>query len=289
MAAAVIGKTRQEPAEIEESFDPALSKPRGVLQRPLPAAGKFRHARRSVAPDLMPWIDHYWMVSWDLRGLEPRIVESLPHPNVHLVFERGNSKVWGVPTTKFSRTLEGKSHVFGVKFTPGGFFPFLGCSLSSITNRSVTVNEVFSNVEALEDLVVSTENEDEMMEASNAFFLARIPAADEKTALARQLVERILQERDILTVDDLSGHAGISVRSLQRLFSQYVGVSPKWVIRRYRLHELLERMHSGEQLDWAQLAAELGYFDQAHLINDFKSIVGYTPTEYPGLHANGES
>jgi AraC-like DNA-binding protein len=74
----------------------------------------------------------------------------------------------------------------------------------------------------------------------------------------------------------------MSVRSLQRLFSQYVGVSPKWVIRRYRLHELLERMHSGEQPDWAQLAAELGYFDQAHLSNDFKAITGYTPTEYRG-------
>jgi AraC-like DNA-binding protein len=280
----MIGKTRQEAAEIEESFDPALGKPRGVLQRPLPSAGKFRHARRSVSPGLTSWIDHYWMVSWDLRGLKPRIVESLPHPNVHVVFEKGNSKAWGVSTSKFSRTLEGKSHVFGVKFTPGGFFPFLGSSVSSLANRSVAVNQIFgSEVDALEDLLLSTENEDEMMEAANAFFLARMPAPDEKTALARQLVERILQERDILTVDDFSERVGIGKRSLQRMFSQYVGVSPKWVIRRYRLHELLERMHSGEQLDWAQLAVELGYFDQAHLINDFKSIVGHAPTEYPGL------
>jgi AraC-like DNA-binding protein len=72
----------------------------------------------------------------------------------------------------------------------------------------------------------------------------------------------------------------MSVRGVQRLFSQYVGVSPKWVIRRYRLHELLERIHSGQALDWAQLALDLGYFDQAHLINDFKTITGYTPTEY---------
>jgi len=281
----VIGKTRHEPAEIEESFDPALGKPRGVLLRTPPVAGKFRHARRSVSPDLTPWIDHYWMVSWDLRRLEPRVVESLPHPNVHLVFERGNSKVWGISTSKFSRTLEGKSHVFGVKFTPGGFFPFFGRSVSSIANGSAAIEAVFgSEIAALEGIIFSTEIEDEMMEAANGFFLARLPAADEKTVLARQLVERILQDRDILTVEDLAERSGISVRSLQRLFNQYVGASPKWVIRRYRLHELLERMHSGEQFDWAQLAAELGYFDQAHLINDFKSIVGYAPTEYPGLN-----
>ena len=71
------------------------------------------------------WIDHYWMVSWDLRGCEPRLVESLPHPNVHVVFEEPESKAWGISTSKFSRMLEGKSHVFGIKFTPGGFFPFL--------------------------------------------------------------------------------------------------------------------------------------------------------------------
>lgn len=69
-------------------------------------------------------------------------------------------------------------------------------------------------------------------------------------------------------------------RSLQRLFNDYVGVSPKWVIRRYRLHELLERVHSGAEPDYAQLALELGYYDQAHLINDFRSIVGYSPTQY---------
>ena len=64
---------------------------------------------------------------------------------------------------------------------------------------------------------------------------------------------------------------------------EYVGVSPKWVIRRYRLHELIERFNSGEKLDWAQLALVLGYFDQAHLINDFTTIIGYSPTQYRKL------
>ena len=67
---------------------------------------------------------------------------------------------------------------------------------------------------------------------------------------------------------------------MQRLFKAYVGASPKWVIRRYRLHELLERFHSGEALDGAQLALDLGYADQAHLINDFRKLAGVTPTGY---------
>ena len=292
----MIGKTRhgqsEQPAryENEESFDPELGQPRGVLRRPPPPAGRFRHARLCAAAELTPWVDHYWMVSWDLRGLEPRLVESLPHPNVHVVFEEPRSRAWGISTRKFSRMLEGRSHVFGIKFTPGGFFPFLRRSVSSLAACSMPVEEIFgSEVKTLESTILATENEDEMKAAADTFLLDRKPQADEKVDEARRLVARILRDPDILTVEDLSASAGVSVRSLQRLFSRYVGVSPKWVIRRYRLHELLEQMHSGKQLQWSQLALDLGYFDQAHLINDFKSITGYAPTEYPGLESAKDS
>jgi len=224
------------------------------------------------------------MVSWDLRGLEPRLVESLPHPNVHIVFEKSASKVWGISTSKFSRILEGKSHAFGIKFTPGGFYPFLGAAVSSLANYSLPLEQIFGGeLNKLESAVLATEDEDLMTAEADAFLLERRPEPDEKVELARRLVERILNERDVFTVDHFAARTGISSRALQRLFSRYVGASPKWVIRRYRLHELLEQMHSGQRLDWAQLAVDLGYFDQAHLINDFKSITGYAPTEYPGL------
>jgi AraC-like DNA-binding protein len=221
------------------------------------------------------------MVFWDLRCCEPRLVETLPHPNIHVVFEKPDSKAWGISTTKFSRKLEGRGHAFGIKFTPGGFFPFFRKPVSSLIESSISVKEVFGpNARRLERILLATEDEEEMTAAANQFLLARRPEPDEKANQARQLVERILREQGILTVDDLAARSCMSVRGLQRLFSQYVGVSPKWVIRRYRLHELLERIHSGQALDWAQLAADLGYFDQAHLINDFRTITGYTPTEY---------
>ena len=158
--------------------------------------------------------------------------------------------------------------------------------MASLANTSIPVSEVFgAAATVLEKFILSTEDEDAMTVEANAFLLQRLPDRDDKAALAREMVERILRERDLLTVDDLSARCDVSIRSLQRLFSQYVGVSPKWVIRRYRLHELLEQIHSGTQIDWAQLAAELGYFDQAHLIRDFKSITGYAPTEYTGMQS----
>ena len=246
---AKIGKTRQpgakiEKAQVEEVYDPEVGKGRGMLRRPL-RAGKMRHARRRPANDLSHLIAHYWMIRWDLRGCEPHVAESLPHPNVHVIFEPSASVVAGVHTHKFSRVLEGQSQVFGVKFKPGGFRPFLKFATSKLADRMVPVQRIFGDeVTALRDVVLSSRSENEKVQAANAFFRARLPKPDKTIALAGALVERILQERDIKTVDDLVDRAGIGKRSLQRLFNEYVGVSPKWVIRRYRLHELIERANA---------------------------------------------
>lgn len=224
------------------------------------------------------------MIHWDLRGRDPHVAESLPHPNIHLIFENGGSVVAGVHTHKFSRLLEGEARVFGVKFRPGGFHPFYQAPVSKLADRIIPASRVFGNdLEALEKIVLSSCKEDDKVQAANAFFHARMAKPDPTIAIVGQLVDRILHEPAIKTVDDLVRSAGMGKRSLQRLFSEYVGVSPKWVIRRYRLHELIEKFNSGGKLDWAQLALDLGYFDQAHLINDFKSIVGYSPTEYQKL------
>lgn len=279
-----IGKTRQQPAaEVEEVYDPEVGKGRGMLRRPL-RAGKMRHSRRRPADDLSHLVAHYWMIRWDLRGCEPHVAESLPHPNIHVIFEPHACVVAGVHTRKFSRVLEGQSQVFGIKFKPGGFRPFLKFPASELADRMVPVQRIFGkDVNALREVVLSSKSENEKVQAANTFLLARLPKPDNSIALAGELVERILQDRDIKTVDDLVTRSGIGKRSLQRLFNEYVGVSPKWVIRRYRLHELIERANAGVEPDWPQLALDLGYFDQAHLINDFRSITGYSPTEYQNL------
>lgn len=289
----MIGKTRQTlSADVEEVFDPEVGQARGMLRRGL-KAGKMRHSRRRPAADLTPWIAHYWMIHWDLRGCPPYVAESLPHPNVHLIFENQTATIAGVQTHKFSRVIEGEGRVFGVKFRPGGFRPFYKFPMSQLAGRTIPASRAFArdkdedkdkdkdkDLEVFEQIALSSRKENEKVAAANAFFHARMPVADPAIAVAGELVDVILQEPEIKTVDDLARRAGMSQRSLQRLFSEYVGATPKWVIRRYRLHELIEQFNSGAKLDWAQLALDLGYFDQAHLINDFKSIVGLTPVEY---------
>lgn len=275
-----IGRTRQPSAEVGETYDAQVGRARGMLRRPL-LAGKMRHSRRAPAAALSDWIAHYWMIQWDLRGCEPHLAENLPHPNVHVIFEPDAAVVSGVQTHKFSRAIEGQSQVFGIKFKAGGFRPFLKHAVSKLADRTVPAQRILGNdVLVLAETALSSMEEDKKVESANQFFLARRPAPDASVQLASGIVEQIFNEREIKTVDDLAARTGIRKRSLQRLFNEYVGINPKWVIRRYRLHEVVESFQLAEEPDWAQLALELGYFDQAHLINDFRTITGYSPTEY---------
>jgi AraC-like DNA-binding protein len=283
-----IGKTRQaKTVRLEEFFDAGTEGKRGILRWP-PKEGKFRHLRRLPATNLMPWIERYWMVSWDVQ--EPCLQETLPHPSVFLVFENGTSVIHGVNSGRFSTMLEGRSAVFGVKFRPGGFRPFLKFPVAALLNRRLPASDVFGpeigQLEALWNPASCSRNLEKLIQATNAFFQARVPEPDRIMELAAKLVRQILETSEIRTVDDLVERSGISKRSLQRIFNEYIGVTPKWVIRRYRLHELVCRLDAGEDLELSQVALELGYFDQSHLINDFRSIVGCSPTKYRQRFAN---
>lgn len=280
----MLGKMRHASSvSLEERFDPSVGKARGVLQSAAPD-GRFQHFRIAPPANLAPWVAHCWMVSWDLEQSQPHKQETIPHPNFHLVFEDGKATVSGVHTGKHTHMLCGRSFAFGVKFTSGGFRPFLHGPASDYANKTIPAAQIFGA--EVDRLLDSASSADEMAQAACAFLLARKPEADPTLAQIAGIVQSILHDPDLRTVDDLSTHAKIGKRTLQRLFNEYVGASPKWVIRRYRLHELVERCHSGEKLDYAQVALDLGYFDQAHLINDFRAVIGYSPTQYQQI-ANG--
>ena len=101
------------------------------------------------------------------------------------------------------------------------------------------------------------------------------------------MVALITSDSALQRVDQLSLASGVSVRGLQRMFADYVGVSPEWVMRRARLQEAAARADSGEPVDWAALAADLGYADQAHLTRDFTATIGVPPSRYAAAPSEG--
>lgn len=265
---------------MELSYDARAGQPRGLI-RAIPPEGKFRHSRRDPPFDLQPWIEHVWHVSWDLRGCEPFQAQTLPHPNVHLTFECGAAAIQGVHTAMFERRLQDHGSVIGVKYRAGCFHPFFRRPVSRIRDQTIPARTVFGpSVDELACKLHSMAggSEPAILDATFAFLRQHLPTPDPLAECATQCVATILKHPSIQSVELLAAATGMSKRSLQRLFTDYVGISAKWVIRRFRLFEVVAAVQSETSApEWAAIAANLGYFDQSHMINDLRSITGYTP------------
>jgi AraC-like DNA-binding protein len=256
-----------------------LDKPRGILNVPA-SSGVSGHARYWPSEALAPFVEHHWRVRWNVE--EAQRVETLPHPSVHMVIENGCGEIAGVTTERFSRLLEGRGGVIGTKFRPGGFRAFVDRRVSAFTNRRTPSADVFGT----EALTLAArvhecgDDDRQAVDAIESFLRALNPKPRQEAELCATTVASIASDRTITRVDQIADASSISVRRLQRLYDEYVGATPKWVIQRYRLIEAAERIAAGELDDWATLALDLGFSDQAHFIRGFKKLVGRTPADY---------
>ncbi|QYG93071.1 AraC family transcriptional regulator [Iamia sp. SCSIO 61187] len=220
-------------------------------------------------PDLAPWVERLWAVSWSYNAPYRQVL--LPHAQVHLTFPSDTvPTITGAATRARQRVLDGDGAVVGVAFRPGVVRPLVGRSVSSLTDLSIPAADV------LGPGLPSDPDPDEVV----ALLRRVLPAPDPVGLWCAEVVDRIHADTDLRRVGDLAASVGTSVRQLQRRFAEHVGVGPKWIIRRRRLHEVTERLAAGERVDWAGLAAELGYADQAHLTRDVTSLFGEPPTAH---------
>jgi AraC-like DNA-binding protein len=253
---------------------------RGVL-RPDLAARRFTLDRYLPSAALAPFVEYHWVLHWDLRGQPPHEQTILPHPNVNLSFEPSGTAIYGVDRRLFTRSLRGRGQVLGVRFRAGGFRPFWGAPVSQLTDRVVPTARLFGPAaESARQEIMRADDDASMVCAAEGLLLSARPAPDPVGSQAAALVGLVVADPSLRRVGQLACASGLTVRGLQRLFADYVGVSPKWVMRRARLHEAAARADSGEHVDWAELAADLGYADQAHLTRDFTATLGVPPTRY---------
>ena len=268
---------------LEKADSTPMQMPKGVVD-PAGAARRIRLATYPPSAALRPFVDYHWVVEWDLGGRPPETQRVLPYPNAHLVFDRGQTAIHGVVRGAFERKVEGAGKVLGVRFKPGGLRPFLPHPLSRLADRTMPVDEVLGVAGAEAERRVlgggSGRSDADMVAAAEALLAAALPPEDERALLAQQAVEAAAAANGPVSVAALSAQLGIEERSLQRLFSNYVGVSPKWVIQRFRLQEATWQLGRAAPPDLADLAARLGFFDQAHFTRSFTQLVGKPPLEY---------
>ncbi|MEV0081093.1 helix-turn-helix domain-containing protein [Nocardia neocaledoniensis] len=246
---------------------------------PRELGGAWRTAQRHdfAAPsgELRSCVARYWSATWEYDRPYRQLV--VPLPNVHLSFRDGRAELHGPSSSHVYRELSGTGSVFGVAFRPGMFRPFLGAPVARLRDRTVDATTVFgAELPATADVATI-----------ERFLSARLPAPDPQAELAADVVDTIAADTGVTRVDAIAARFGLSVRGLQRLFAEHVGIGPKWVVRRYRLHEITARLDAGGGVDWSAIAADLGYADQAHLSRDFRRIFGEPPTSYARRYETG--
>jgi AraC-like DNA-binding protein len=261
---------------------------RGILR---PAETAERAGLRRDAPvsePLRPFVERYWSVRWDLTGRPPFRSEVLSHPSVNLSVESGSEPRFGVPmpavlvhgvvTERFTVDLAGAGRVSAVKFRPGGFAAFAG--VLPARNSVVPLGaELGPSAGGLLAAVLAEEDDDARAAVLDAALLPRAPDPPDAYVDLPGLVAEMIEDRSLVRVDQVAALGAMSVRSLQRLFATFVGVSPKAVLARYRLQDAAAAIDAGAD-DLAALAASLGWFDQAHFSRDFHAVVGVTPSSY---------
>jgi AraC-like DNA-binding protein len=215
----------------------------------------------------------------------------LTHPALHLTVEWGGgprhgfdmpaSLLHGVVTRTFDIDLTGTGEVLGLRFRPGGFGPFTDEPVATWTDRAIALRDEFGeDADTLTDVVTGSADPAERARLVCAFLAERLPGPDPAYDELLTVITTMLGDRTLTSVAAVTDACGLSVRTLQRLFRRYVGVGPKWVLQRFRLHDAVALIDAGDVEDLARLASELGWYDQAHFNRDFAEMVGMPPGRY---------
>ncbi len=259
-------------------------------------------------------VDRFWAVRWALPAGREHVQRVLNHPGANLYvgvpepgtragigpglgngIETGLEGALEGPHRRLSeRRIAGDGWTVAAMTAPGGLGAFVRVPVRTLTDRTVPLARPLLDVDgaALVASVAAAGGEEARVAALRTALERVVQAADAaRVAAAREVaaVARVAEtDRSVRRVEDLSALAGVTERTLQRMFAEHAGVTPAWVVRRYRLLDAAEqaRLH-GDEVNWAGLAADLGYSDQAHLVRDFRAHLGTTPAAYAARQSSG--
>jgi AraC-like DNA-binding protein len=168
----------------------------------------------------------------------------------------------------------------GVHFRPGGAFPFLGLPAQELADNHVDLECLWGQLASeLRERVCAAGSAADRFQLLENCLLARMcdqPAAHRAVDAAI----RLLGTSEQIRVRDVAERVGLSQRRLIKLFAAQVGLTPKLFSRVRRFQRALALVHETGSAEWVQIALGSGYFDQAHMINDFVEFCGFTPAEY---------
>ena len=234
------------------------------------------------APALQPYIEMYWLLSGYME--QKQVITLIPDGGINLILNLGEE----IKSTKFSKNINperiylvgtmletddqvllGNILLFGIKFKPGAFTHFYKFeSLDRFANDFEEFNRKdFPDIKKTIQFFLSYVDQ---------FYLDRL--SPPKYSILN-IVSDISENTGVLKIDALAKRHFTTVRHLERQFNQQIGVSPKEFINLLRFNNAFARLQNRNKQSLSDIAWDCGYYDHAHLTNDFKRYTGKAPTE----------
>jgi AraC-like DNA-binding protein len=170
----------------------------------------------------------------------------------------------------------------GVRFRPAKASAFLALPASELTDLRVSLDDLWRDAPAVREALAASADAVERVRALEQVLASRLsPRPTSGHHDVDEAVRRIVEAGGSLGITRLAPALGVTRQHLARRFAQLIGVSPKTFARVVRLGRVVERARAvpaGEPVNWSALAVELGYYDQAHLVDEFRELAGVTPS-----------
>jgi AraC-like DNA-binding protein len=208
--------------------------------------------------------------------------------NTDICHRTPGSVVIGAHSRYFVLDTSEQSNVIGIHFKPGGAFPFLKPPVGEFRDMHVALDAVWGagGVAALREQLLQAPTPEDKFAVLESTLLSRISHYPEPHAAVAHAVKCFDGAPQVQTITSLTERIGLSPKRFIQLFTEQVGLTPKLYCRVQRFQRVVQSVWQQRQVDWAGVAADCGYYDQAHFIRDFRAFSGLNPSAYLSLRGD---
>ena len=253
-------------------------------------------------PPLSKFVDSFWLY----EGYEPEYKPEriLPTGTLELVINLRQNElrfydaegaenccrlsgavVSGASGRGFTPDTPEEAFMIGVHFKPGGAFPFLGLPAGDLADTHVDLETLWGpSAGRLRERLCEARTSAERFQLLQEALLSRLCHGVEQHYAVSAALEMFGKNQAGPRVREAAKYLGLSQRRFIQVFKAEVGITPKLFSRIQRFQQTRTFIQHNPSINWADLAVDLGYFDQSHLIREFLEFSGLSPTDYLNRH-----
>lgn len=246
---------------------------------------------------LQPFVETYWQGQFNINRSKLFVQQVMPNGFIELIFHISSRHCYlyqhacwsqspvytliGLFTKPYSVQFDDCVTTFGIRFKPEGIYNLFGIPASEFSEAYLDMACVLSkNFSDFSTRIIGQQHVEDMVSLADKFLLSSLEKHNINYYYLNRAAEYIRHTNGAIRMDELIDNVYISHRQLEREFRDKIGITPKQYIRIARLNALNRHLLKTESKDLTALSYENGFFDQAHLIREFKQFSGLPPSKF---------